>query len=147
MSKIQQLEQQLFDLDMRITELESLSNKILTKEKIISVLSNSKKYQTNFIPTDRGNGIKSGTELLVRIRGAKVVTGKISQKGQLLIIDQSHAKDEDNDTETINFKLKHRRFKIFNYNLPPGEYELHLWFYDEVSGERGLYTDKFDIIS
>ena len=146
MQKIQQLEQLIFDLDLRVDKLESPNNKVLTKEKIKSFISNGDKYQTNFVKTRNGNGIKTGTELLVRIRGAEVVTGKISHKGQLLIIDQSHDNDEDKDASTINFKLKHRRFKIFKYNLPLGEYELHLWFYDQDSGERGLYRDKFVII-
>ena len=97
-------------------------------------ISNGDKYQTNFKKTRWGNGIKTGTELLVRVKGAETVTGKLSYKGQLLIIDQSHDKDEDNDAETINFKLKHRRFRMFNYKLPLGKYELHIWFYDQDSG-------------
>jgi len=147
MSKLQQLEQKLFDLDIRIDKLELPNNKVLTKKKIEEFVSNEDKYQTNFAKTDGGNGIKTGTKLLVRIRGAETVTGKISYKGQLLMIDQSHANDEDKDSSTINFKLKHRRFRLFNYNLPLGEYELHLWFYNKDSGERGLYRDKFEIIS
>jgi len=142
-----QLEQQIFDLDLRVDKLELPTNKVLTKEKITSIISNGDKYQTNFVRTPYGNGIKTGTELIVKIRGAEVVTGKISHKGRLLMIDQSHANDEDKDASTINFKLKHRKYKILKYNLPLGEYELHLWFYDKDSGERGLYRDKFQIIA
>lgn len=148
MSKLQELEQQIFDLDLRIDKLESPSNKVVTKEKINSIVSNGDKYQTNFIKTKHGNGIKSGEELLVKIRGAEVVTGKISHKGKLLLIDQSHAKDEDNDASTINFKLRKRsRFfgRLRTVGFQPGVYELHLWFYDQDSGERGLYRDKFVI--
>lgn len=141
------LQQQVFDLEIRVDKLESPTNKVLTSQKIKDFVANGEKYQTNFVKTLKGNGIKTGTKLLVRIRGAEVVTGKISHKGQLLLIDQSHANDEDKDASTINFKLKHRRFKIFKYNLPLGEYELHLWFYDQDSGERGLYRDKFEIIA
>lgn len=146
MTTNQQLEQQIFELDVRLDKLEAPQNKVLTKKVIETIVSNGDKYQTNFVKTQYGNGIKTGTELLVRIRGAETVTGKISYKGQLLMIDQSHSRDEDKDAETINFKLKHRRFKIFKYNLPLGVYELHLWFYNKTSGERGLYRDKFQII-
>jgi len=146
MSKLQELEQQIFDLDLRVDKLESLSNKVITKDKIKSIVSNGEKYQTNFIKTKHGNGIKSGDELLVKIRGAEVVTGKISHKGKLLMIDQSHAKDEDNDASTINFKLRKRSRLWRTVGLQPGTYELHLWFYDKDSGERGLYRDKFQIV-
>lgn len=147
MNKLQQLEQRVFNLELEVNKLQSPNNKKLTKEKINSIISNGGKYQTNFIKTKLGNGIKTGTELLVKIRGAEVVTGKISYNGQLLMIDQSSKFDEDKDASTINFKLKHRRFKIFNYNLPLGTYELHLWFYDRDSGERGLYKDRFEIVA
>jgi hypothetical protein len=147
MSKLQELEQQIFDLDLRVDNLESPSNKVVTKEKINSIVSNGDKYQTNFIKTKYGNGIKSGDELLIKIRGAEVVTGKISHKGKLLMIDQSHAKDEDNDASTINFKLRKRSRLWRTVGLDRGTYELHLWFYDKDSGERGLYRDKFKIIA
>ncbi len=146
MGKLQQLEQQIFDLDVRVDKLESPTNKVLTKGKITSIVSNGDKYQTNFIKTQHGNSIKSGDELLIKIRGAEVVTGKISHKGKLLMIDQSHAKDEDNDASTINFKLRKRSRLWRTVGLPPGTYELHLWFYDRDSGERGGYRDKFQII-
>lgn len=145
MSKFQELQKLVYQHEIQITELEGKNNKVLTKEKINDLVSNGEKYQTNFVKTSKGNGIKTGTELIIRIRGAETVTGKLSYKGQLLMIDQSHAKDEDNDAETINFKLKHRRFRLFNYNLPAGTYELHIWFYNEDSGERGLYRDKFEV--
>ena len=146
MNRIQKLEQQVHEQDLRLDKLESGNNKVITTQKIQSIISNGDKYQTNFIRTSKGNGIKTGTELLVRVKGAEIVTGKISFRGKLLMIDQSYKRDEDNDAETINFKLKHRRYKIFKYNLPLGTYELHLWFYDEDSGERGLYRDKFEVI-
>ncbi len=147
MTTNQELEQQIFVLDQRIDKLESPTNKVLTKEKINSIISNGDKYQTNFVKTKYGNGIKTGTELLVKVPIAESVTGKLSYKGQLIMIDQSHSKDEDNDASTINFKLKHRRFRLFKSNLPLGEYELHIWFWDRDSEERGLYKDKFQIVA
>ena len=147
MNRLQQLEQKVFEHEIEITKLQSAKNVILTPEKIQEFVANGEKYQTNFVKTLTGNGIRTGTELKIKIRGAEIVTGKISYKGALLIIDQSHANDEDKDASTINFKLKHRRYKIFKYNLPLGEYTLHLWFYDQDSGERGTYTDKFEIVA
>ena len=146
MSKLQELEQQIFDLDIRVGELELSTNEVLTKKKTTKIILNDDKYQTNFVKTGKGNGIKSGTELLVRIRGAEIVTGKLSYRNKLLMIDQSHDKDEDNDAETINFKLK-TGSRLWRKNLRLGTYELHLWFYDQDSGERGLYRDKFHIFA
>jgi len=147
LNRFQKLEQKVFEQDIRLTTIESKSNHVLTPQKIDAIISDGTKYQTNFVKTRYGNGIKTGTELLVRIRGAETVTGKLSYKGQLLMIDQSHSRDEDNDGETINFKLKHRRFRLFNYNLPLGTYELHLWFWNKATGERGLYRDRFQIVA
>jgi len=136
------LQQEIFELDLRVNKLELAKNKVLTTEKITSIISDGKKYQTNFVKGLHGNSVKTGTKLL----GAKSIAGKISYHGKLLIINQSHDKDEDNDSTTIQFNLKHRRFRLFNYNLPLGKYELHLWFYDEDSGETGHYRDVFQII-
>lgn len=147
MSQLQELQKLVYQHEIEITELQSHHNKVLTKQHMKDFVKNGEKYQANFIKTSKGNAIKTGTELLVRVKGAETVTGKLSYKGQLLIIDQSHDKDEDNDAETINFKLKHRRFRMFNYKLPLGTYELHIWFYDKDSGERGLYRDRFEIIA
>jgi len=144
---MQELQKLVYQHEIEITELQSHHNKVLTKQKMKDFVRNGEKYQTNFVKTVRGNGIKTGTELQVRVRGAETVTGKLSYRGQLLIIDQSHDKDEDNDAETINFKLKHRRFRLFKYNFPVGTYELHIWFYDKDTGERGLYRDKFEVMA
>ena len=146
MTTHQQLEQQIFDLDIRVDKLESPTNKILTKEKIKEFIDDQK-YQANFVKTRHGNGIKSGTELIVKVRGAEVVTGKLSKNGKLLIIDQSHKNDEDRNGETINFRLKRKNRFWPNSHLPTGMYELHIWFYNAKSGERGLYRDKFFIFN
>ena len=88
----------------------------------------------------------SDDTMLTFLNGEALYDFETDRGGKLLLINQSHDNDEDNDTTTIQFKLKHRRFRLFNYNLPLGEYTLHLWFYDENSGERGLYRDVFQII-
>lgn len=136
-------EQRLFEIDTRLDKLETPTEQV---KQIFA--KNSDKFQTNFIKTDMGNGIKIGTELIVKIRNATSVTGKISHNGKLLIIDQSHANDEDKDTETINFILKRKtRFWQRTPNLPPGTYELHLWFWIKSTNEQGKYRDKFEIIA
>ena len=140
-------QQQIFDLENRVDKLESIDNKVLTKEKIKDFVSNGDKYQTNFYKTKYGNGIKTGTVLKVKVPIAESIIVKLSYKGQMLIINQSHSKDEDNDASTTFIKLKHRRFRLFNYNLPLGTYELYVWFYDKDSGERGYYRDKFEIVA
>ena len=85
------------------------------------------KYQTNFIRGPSGNGISRGSELLVKIKGADSVTGRIAQHGRLIMVDQSTERDEDNDIETINFKLKEKTpFYKSAKDLPPGDYELHV---------------------
>lgn len=101
-------------------------------------------YETNFVQTPGGNGIKQGEELEVRIKDAEVVTGVIKHKGAAKLIDQSHDKDEDLDAETINFKLKKRKF--FRYvDFPTGEYELIVWYWDKDEGRAGGFRDKFVI--
>ena len=106
------------------------------------------KFVTNFEKFPAGNGIKEGSELIVRVKGAEVVTGQIRDvKNRIITIDQSHSKDEDNDAETINMKLKRRGrgWGIFrrNYNLPAGKYVLIVWYFDYDTMKGGSYTDKF----
>lgn len=107
------------------------------------------KYQTNFEKFKTGNGIKEGSELIVRIAGAETVTGQIRNgKNQVMQIDQSHEFDEDNNAETVNFKLKTKRWGgLRNDNLPPGSYTLIAWFWDNDVMKGGSYTDQFEIIA
>ena len=103
------------------------------------------KFVTNFEKFPAGNGIKEGSELIVRVKGAEVVTGQIRDvKNRIITIDQSHSKDEDNDAETINLKLKRRRWLgLKNDNLPAGKYVLIVWYFDYDTMKGGSYTDKF----
>ncbi len=110
------------------------------------------KYDVNWIKTPQGNGIKYGEELIVRVRGAEVVTGRVydPRHGKTYQIDQSHAKDEDNDAETTNFTLKSRNHPNAHpntYSLPLGEYVLMSWWWDCDKMRGGTYTDKFVIVS
>jgi len=103
------------------------------------------KYQTNFVQYDAGNGIPHKQELIVRIAGAETVTGQIRYKnGQVCLIDQSHENDEDNNAETINFNMKVKGAADDDY-LPPGEYTLITWYWDNETSMGGSYTDKFII--
>lgn len=104
------------------------------------------KYQTNFQRFDEGNGIKYKEELIVRIAGADTVTGQIRYKnGQVCLIDQSHAADEDNNAETVNFNMKVKGAGTEDY-LPPGEYTMIAWYWDNETSMGGSYTDKFLIV-
>jgi hypothetical protein len=101
------------------------------------------KYQTNFTQLDAGNGIPYKQELIVKIAGAETVTGQIRYKnGQVCLIDQSHANDEDNNAETVNFNMKVKGAGDDDY-LPPGEYTLIIWYFDNDTMMGGSYTDKF----
>lgn len=105
------------------------------------------KYQTNFEKFENGNGIKYKEELVVKIVGAETVTGQIRyQNGQVCLIDQSHAADEDNNAETVNFNMKVKGAGDEDY-LPPGEYTLIIWYFDNDTMMGGSYTDKFLIVS
>lgn len=106
------------------------------------------KFETNFQKYPSGNGIKEGSELIVRIQGAEVVTGQIrDDKNRIITIDQSHDRDEDNNAETINLKLKRRGwFGLKKTDLPPGKYVLIVWYFDYDEMKGGSYTDKFNIV-
>ena len=103
------------------------------------------KYETNFEKFPGGNGIKEGSELIIKIHGAEVVTGQIRDvKNRIITIDQSHKNDEDKDAQTINMKLKRRRWLgLKNDNLPAGKYVLIVWYFDNDTMMGGSFTDKF----
>lgn len=103
------------------------------------------KFETNFEKFPAGNGMKEGSELIVKITGAEVVTGQIRDvKNRIITIDQSHSKDEDLNAETINLKLKRRRWMgLKKDNLPSGKYLLIVWYFDYDTMTGGSYTDKF----
>jgi len=109
------------------------------------------KYTTNFVKTKYGNGIPFNSELIIRVRGAEVVTGRLYDLAtkRTYQIDQSHAKDEDNDAETTNFtlrsKLHPQALADFNYALPLGDYVLLTWWFDNDTMKGGQYKDKFTI--
>jgi len=114
-------------------------------------LKRGPKYTTNFIKTRYGNGIPFNSELIIRVRGAEVVTGRIYSllTKRTYQIDQSHSKDEDNDAETTNFTLKSQlhpeALPSENFALPHGEYMLLTWWWDNDSMRGGTYKDKFTI--
>ena len=110
------------------------------------------KYQPTFTKFSRGNGIKFGEELVVRIVGAEVVTGRVYDiiNRRTYQIDQSHANDEDKDAETTNFTMRskiHPEAVPPYYHLPPGEYMLLTWWWDNDTMRGGTYRDKFEIFA
>lgn len=146
MKSNQELEILVLDNAKRISALESnhpQKIKDVTKEEFQNTKS---KYTTNFIKSPKGNAIRQGSELWVRVRDADSVTGRISIRGRVEMIDQSTLIDEDNDIETINFKLR-KRFRLFGKkDLPKGTYSLLIWWWDRETQRTGTYSDQFEII-
>jgi len=106
------------------------------------------KYTTNFVERSSGNSIKQNSELIVRVNGAEAVTGEIRQNGSPIIIDQSSSRDEDNNAETVNFVLKRRRWRgLRKDTLPPGDYELRIWWWDNDTMSGGGFQDVFRIFA
>jgi len=140
------LEDIVLDNIKRITQLELKHiDKLeeVTKEEF--KLKHSR-FQTNFFKGPKGNSIKKGNELIVRILNADSVTGRISIRGRVEMIDQSTKHDEDHDIETINFKL-HKRFRVFGKRpLPVGTYSLLVWWWDKETQRSGTYSDQFEIV-
>lgn len=113
-------------------------------------LNRGPKYTTNFKKFPEGNGISQGQELIIRVKGAEVVTGKLYDPltNRTYQIDQSHANDEDKDAETTNFSLKsklHPKSLSPDYYLPVGEYVLLTWWFDYDTMRGGMFKDKFRI--
>lgn len=109
------------------------------------------KYTTNFVKTKFGHGIKQGDELIIRVRGAEAVTGRVydPRTNKTYQIDQSHINDEDKDVETTNFTLKsrlHPKAMVPDFFLPVGEYVLLTWWWDNDTMRGGIYRDKFMIV-
>ncbi len=130
----------------RIRVLEKIHNQSHPDIPIGTMKPANSKYQTNFIKGPKGNSISQGTQLIVKIKGAESVTGRISRNGRVLMIDQSTETDEDNNTETINFLLKARYRICFKRNLPKGKYTLFTWWWDKETMASGTYEDEFEII-
>lgn len=128
-----------------------MSNPLSYWEKIRRrFLRRGPKYQTNFTESPMGNGIPHGTELIVRVVDAEIVTGRISDAitRRVYQIDQSHKFDEDNDEETTNFTMKTKSQPNPippDYFLPKGEYYLLTWWWDNDTMRGGTYKDKFVI--
>lgn len=106
------------------------------------------KYEVNFTKGINGNSIRTGSKLLIKIRGAKSVSCGLYKEGSLILANQSHNNDDDKNTETTNLLLKKRRLTRlgFQSNLDPGTYVLKTWFWVQETGEQGTYTDEFEII-
>lgn len=105
------------------------------------------KYEVNFLKSIHGNAIRTGSRMLIKIRGAKSVSCGIYKDGALIMVNQSHKNDEDKNESTTSFLLKKRRVTSLGLrrNLTPGTYELKTWFYLESTKEQGMYKDQFEI--
>jgi len=139
------LQAQVNELERRVAQLENKHGVRAAPTKK-DFQEGKSKYYTNFFQSLKGNSIKRGDELIVGVRGADSVQGTIKDiRGRPLQLDQSHAFDEDNNVETINFTLKHRKFRLFGFKLPRGTYELNVKFHDKSDGDGGI-KDVFEIV-
>lgn len=101
-------------------------------------------YTTNFVKNQKGNTIKIGSTLKIKVTGADVVTARIKDSsGNLMDIAQSHKADKDQNIETVEINLYSRRLGV-KTNYPLGNYDLLVWFWKGQKG--GSYKERFDII-
>jgi len=113
-------------------------------------LRRAPRYTTNFEKTTNGNGIPHGKELLIRVKDAEAVTGRLydAKTHKTYQLDQSHARDEDNDVETTNFTMKskvHPNTSPPDHFLPRGKYVIFTWWWDDDTMRGGTYKDEFVI--
>ncbi len=111
-------------------------------------LKQAPKYQTNFIKTSKGNGIKFGKELIVRIAGAELIMGHIidPKNKRIYQLSYSNPNDKDKNVETNNFTMKtrlHPNAKAPDFYLPVGHYILINQWFDYDTGRNGTYKDNF----
>ena len=98
------------------------------------------KYKANWIKTKKGNGIKTGTVLIVQIEGASTVSGWIAKKTwygrkMLQVAQNKH---------TLKFKLKkYKHKKLIGYDT--GKYILKVSAFDSKNKNR-QWTDRFEVI-
>ena len=98
------------------------------------------KYKVNWIKTKNGNGIKSNTVLIVKIEGARIVSGWIAKKTfygrKMLQVAQ--------DKHTLKFKLKKYKHKrLVGYDT--GKYILKVSAFDSQNKNR-QWSDEFEVI-
>ena len=139
------VEERVDNHEERITKIEDGLTKISnldTTQPTIQDRSNS--YNSNFTTHNGHNAIKKGENLILSIAGVDSIQGGIYQNGVLLLIGYSNKTDHDHNPETILFKLKHRKFKIFNYEFPVGVYVVKVTGYLK-DGRTVSYEDMFDI--
>jgi len=92
-------------------------------------------YLSNTIHQNHREEIESGKELIIKIPDAEVVTLTLRHKesGKVVMIDQSHAEDEDRDASTANLILK----APDSSPLTKGAYWLNIWYWDK-EGDNGV---------
>ena len=92
------------------------------------------KYKANWIKTKKGNGIKSGTDLIIKTSGSIVVSGWIGKKKffpNILQVGQGR--------DSLTFKLKP------SSKFTMGKYELRLRAYDNSYRGYG-WRDIFQVV-
>ena len=106
------------------------------------------KYQTNFEKRSFGNSIPEGSELVVKVHGAEVVTAQVRHpKNGPVIIGQSHKADKDRKLDTVHLLLKRKRWMGMKKDtLPVGKYVLRVWYWDNDTMTGGGFEDEFEIV-
>ena len=98
------------------------------------------KYKVNWIKSSKGNAIKAGKTLIVKITDARIVSGWIAKKtwyGRKM-------KQVDQSKNTLSFKLKQRKGKN-TINYKKGKYLLKVSAFDKKN-KNNQWTDEFEVV-
>jgi len=98
------------------------------------------KYKANWIKTEKGNGIKTGNTITVKVIGAITISGWIAKKSwygkKIMQIGQGKT--------LLSFKLKEKkRNKIIHYKT--GRYILKISATGK-NNKSNTWTDEFEVI-
>ena len=98
------------------------------------------KYKANWIKTKKGNGIKAGNSITVKVIGATTVSGWIARKTwhgkKIMQIDQGKT--------ILSFKLKEKKGKK-TVPYKTGSYILKISATDK-SNKSNTWQDQFEVI-
>ena len=98
------------------------------------------KYKANWIKTKKGNGIKTGNTLIVKVEEARIISGWIAKKtwyGRKM-------KQVDQAKNMLSFKLKERKGKR-TVNYKTGLYILKVSAFNKKN-KNYQWTDVFEIV-
>lgn len=104
------------------------------------------KYLTNFHRGKTGNKLAYATDLIIKIDGASIVTGRLekleSGKVKVIQIEQSGRKSNP-WPDKVKFEMIEFDGKGGRAPMPRGSYLVEVWYW--VNNKGGHFTDKFEI--